>query len=136
MSSCSASGRRTAAPGSGSGTTSGPDARSRTCRGLDLHRAVLSSPLADVLLDEALDQTPFRVIPEVARIRARLVVHEFEVPHQADVWRLLLHLAGFHQLVRGEPAQVVVALEIESRDASILDGERVCLALRVEDEPI
>ena len=89
-----------------------------------------------MLLDEALDQTPFRVIPEVARIRAGLVVHEFEVPHQADVWRLLLHLAGFHHLVRGEPAQVVVALEIESRDASILDGERVCLALRVEDEPI
>src|SRR5207245_57175 len=56
--------------------------------------------------------------------------------HQADVGRLLLHLAGLHHLVEGETAQVVVALEIESCDGPVLDGERLRLAVRVADGTI
>jgi len=103
---------------------------------LDLHRAVVPEALGDELLQEALDQTTFRIVPQVPGIGPRLVVDEFELSHQPDVRRFLLRFPRLRHLVRREPPEPVVALEMETAHLAVLDREVMDGPVRLEDAPV
>jgi len=81
--------------------------------GLHLHGAHVRRLLQYQGLQEGLDQPAFGVVAHVARVGARLVVHQLQPSHQLHMGRDLVHCSRFGDLVVGELLQVSVPLEIE-----------------------
>ncbi len=81
--------------------------------GLHLHAAVLVHHLGDVVLQQSLHHPPLGVVPEVARVRSRLVVHQLQAPHEVHVGGRTVNCPVLGVLVSAELAELLVALEVE-----------------------